>query len=168
MKKRSGDSTAVETGSARLWGMTLDNHLEDRVVAWLGDLGRDLPYTEQLYWRSYNIVPTGGVSETFFKRQILAEFTDFDRPEHVFKYLFHELKKSCDEKLGCPQCTRSSLCDCVTAPQASILPYAFMVAREGPSDLTGCWSTGDSGGLNHTSPCTPWNVCKHSKHCEQK
>jgi len=47
---------------AGLWGMSLDNHLDDYVVAWLGDLGRDLPYQEQLHWRSHNVAPTGRVS----------------------------------------------------------------------------------------------------------
>lgn len=83
-----------------LWGMTMDNHHEDRVVAWLGDLGRDLPYEEQLHWRSYNIPPAGGVSETFFKRQLLAQFTDSDRPEHVFKSRYNELADTCKQKLG--------------------------------------------------------------------
>lgn len=80
--------------------MTMDNHHEDRVVAWLGDLGRDLPYEEQLHWRSYNIPPAGGVSETFFRRQILAQFADSERPEHVFKSRYQELAEACNKKLG--------------------------------------------------------------------
>ena len=94
---------SVEDGYLRcggLWGMTMDNHHKDKVVAWLGDLGRDLPYAEQLFWRSYNVAPVGGVSETFFKRQILAQFTDSDRPEHNFKHLYQTLQESCTEKLG--------------------------------------------------------------------
>jgi len=83
-----------------LWSMTIDNHHDDRVVAWLGDLGRDLPYEEQLNWRSQNLPPTGGVSETFFKRQILAEFADSDRPEHVFHERYHALTEACRECLG--------------------------------------------------------------------
>ena len=29
-----------------LWRLTIDNHHDDKVCAWLGDLGQDLPYTE--------------------------------------------------------------------------------------------------------------------------
>lgn len=93
---------SVEDGYLRcggLWGMTMDNHHDDRVVAWLGDLGRDLPYEEQLHWRSYNIPPAGDVSDTFFKRQLLAQATDSDRPEHVFKSRYSELADTCQRKL---------------------------------------------------------------------
>ncbi len=94
---------SVEDGYLRcggLWGMMMDNHHEDRVAAWLGDLGRDLPYEEQLHWRSYNVAPVGGVSQTFFKRQLLAQATDSDRPEHVFKSRYNELIEMCQRKLG--------------------------------------------------------------------
>jgi hypothetical protein len=74
-----------------LWGMYLDNHHDDKVCTWLGDLGRDLPYEEQLHWRAHNIPPEGSVSETYYKRQLLAQFTDSDRLEHLFKQSYHDL-----------------------------------------------------------------------------
>ncbi|MYB59010.1 MAG: hypothetical protein F4X51_21745 [Gemmatimonadetes bacterium] len=83
-----------------LWCMWIDNNHDDKVCAWLGDLGRDLPYTEQLHWRSYNIPPEGGVSKTYFKRQILNQSADSDRPEHLFRIRYHELQKVCKESLG--------------------------------------------------------------------
>ena len=85
-----------------LWGMQMDNHHADKVCAWLGDLGRDLPYDEQLHWRSHNIADVGSVSETYFKRQILAQFTDSDRPEHNFVSLYSNLQHRCQEVLGWP------------------------------------------------------------------
>ena len=94
---------SVEDGYLRcgsLWGFTMDNHHHDRVIAWLGDLGRDLPYEEQLHWKSQNIPPTGGVSETFFRRQILAQFTDSDRPEHVFQQKYQGLATVCRDCIG--------------------------------------------------------------------
>ncbi|MFN0021819.1 MAG: hypothetical protein ACKVP0_26535 [Pirellulaceae bacterium] len=96
---------AVEPGYLRcagLWGMSLDNHLDDHVVAWLGDLGRDLPYQEQLHWRSFNIAPTGKMSGTFFRQQILAEWAETDRPEHLFKYEYGSLLKDSTQALGWP------------------------------------------------------------------
>jgi hypothetical protein len=94
---------SIESGILRcgsLWCVYIDNHFDDRVAAWLGDLGRDLPYEEQLHWRSFNIPPTGGVSETYFRRQILAQFADSDRPEHEFRTLYDRLQMSCKEYLG--------------------------------------------------------------------
>lgn len=96
--KYSVEDTILRCGC--LWSMHLDNHHDEKVCAWLGDLGRDLPYEEQLHWRSDNISPQGGMSETFSRRQLLAQATDSDRPEHVFQHQYHELVKACDECLG--------------------------------------------------------------------
>lgn len=87
-------------GCGYLWSMYLDNHHDDKVCAWLGDLGRDLPYEDQLHWRSHNIASPDGVSETYHRRQMLAQFTDSDRPEHVFQLKYGELTKACTEVLG--------------------------------------------------------------------
>ena len=84
------------------WAMHIDNHHSDKVCAWLGDLGRDLPYQEQLHWRAHNIPPEGAVSETLYKRQILAQPANSDRPEHVFRSKYSQLRKCCDERLGWP------------------------------------------------------------------
>ena len=83
-----------------LWSINIDNHHDDKVCAWLGDLGRDLSYEEQLHWRAYNGSPQGGVSETYFKRQILAEFTDSERLEHAFPRQYQELAEACEATLG--------------------------------------------------------------------
>jgi hypothetical protein len=96
--KYSVEDSYLRCGS--LWGMQMDNHHSDKVCAWLGDLGRDLPYNEQLQWRSHNILPVGNVSETYFKRQILAEFTDSVRPEHNFSVYYSKLQQVCLEVLG--------------------------------------------------------------------
>jgi hypothetical protein len=88
---------------AALWGMAMDNHLDDYVGVWLGDLGRDLPYEEQLYWRSFNVVPpASGMSKTFFENQVMAEWTDTDRPEHLFKREYSQLGEEGQESLGWP------------------------------------------------------------------
>jgi len=96
--KYSVEDAYLRCGS--LWGMNLDNHHDDKVCAWLGDLWRDLPYVEQLHWRSHNIAPFGSMSKTFIARKIDAEFTDSDRPEHVFQERYDHLARSCQEILG--------------------------------------------------------------------
>lgn len=83
-----------------LWGLQMDNHHPDRVVAWLGDLGRDLPFEEQLHWRAHNVAPRGGVSETYLRRQLLAQFTESNRPEDLFRRRYRELAEACETELG--------------------------------------------------------------------
>ena len=94
-----------------LWQVRIDNHHEDKVCAWLGDLGRDLPYTEQQHWRLYNTPPEGGVSETYFRRQILAQFTNSNQPEHLFRQRYRELQEACKEYLGWQLLLQLSLSD---------------------------------------------------------
>ena len=96
--KYSVEDSILRCGS--LWLLTLDNHHTDKVCAWLGDLGRDLPYQERLHWKSHNIQPQGHMSETFLRRQILAQPMDSERPEHLFKERYQELKEASQNHLG--------------------------------------------------------------------
>ena len=96
--KYTVEDSILRCGS--LWSVYIDNHHNDRVCAWLGDLGRDLPYSEQEHWRQHNIPPTGGASRTFFARQIEAQFANSDRPEYVFKQRYNDLQKACQTHLG--------------------------------------------------------------------
>ncbi len=84
----------------RLWIMAIDNQHDDKVCAWLGDLGRDLPYNERLHWKAHNVPPSGKMSDVFYKRQILAQEIDTDRPDLLFKERHDELKEACKEHLG--------------------------------------------------------------------
>lgn len=70
-----------------LWGLRMDNDHADRVVVHLGDLGY-LPFEEQLYWRSFNVQPDGGLSETAFRRGVLAEFADPAEPALAFRQAY--------------------------------------------------------------------------------
>lgn len=75
---------SVEDGFLRcagLWGLRLDNDLEDRVVVFLGDLGRDLPSPERDYWRSFNIPPDTDMSETGVRRAFGGQFADPQSPD---------------------------------------------------------------------------------------
>ena len=96
--KYTVEDSLLRCGS--LWSMYIDNHHDDIVCAWLGDLGRDLPYSEQTHWHQYNVPPTGGVSKTYFARQLGAQFTNSDRPEHIFKQRYNDLQKASQKQLG--------------------------------------------------------------------
>ena len=84
----------------RLWIMDIDNHHADKVCAWLGDLGRDLPYNEQLHWRAYNIPPEGSMSKIYLGRQLMVQAMESDQPDLLFKDQYDDLQELCRENLG--------------------------------------------------------------------
>ncbi|MGO9375132.1 MAG: hypothetical protein ACLQBD_23970 [Syntrophobacteraceae bacterium] len=85
-----------------LWSCQIDNDLGSYVVVFLGDLGRDLPYEERLHWRQFNIPPEGGISETNFRRSFLAQFTEPQAADLVFKDEYERLSKDWSAKFGWP------------------------------------------------------------------
>ncbi len=88
----NSDRYEVEDGLIRcggLWILRADNNHADHVVVFLGDLGRDIPVSEQRHWRPYNILPEERtLSETAFRRSFLGQFADATLPEHQFKYAY--------------------------------------------------------------------------------
>ena len=93
----------VEDGVLRcgsLWNIFIDNHHDDKVCAWLGDIGRSLPYREQRHWRTYNIPSTTDVSKIYRRRQLFCVATDSNRPEHVFQIRYQKLLETCQNHLG--------------------------------------------------------------------
>ncbi len=103
-KYYSSSEYEIQDGYLRrgsLWGLRLDNNQPNYVSVFLGDLGTDLPNKEQIYWKSYNIIPDGhSISDTNFKRSFLAEFSDSTNPEFIFKSKFETLQKAWSEKFG--------------------------------------------------------------------
>ena len=88
---------SVEDGYLRcqgIWGLKLDNNHNDYIIVFLGDLGRDLPSEEQMYWRSQNISPEGKISEVNFQRSFLAMPTDPQQIDLVFKLNFVKFSKN--------------------------------------------------------------------------
>lgn len=80
---------------ASLWGLKIDNNHPTHVVVMLGDLGRELPLSEQRYWRSYNVPPDGsGISEVNFRRNVLGEWTDAQAPDLVLKAAYKQARGS--------------------------------------------------------------------------
>lgn len=68
----------VEDGHLRcasLWSIRIDNDHEDRVIVFLGDLGRDLPSAERDYWRGFMIAPDSSMSETNIRRSFFGQPT---------------------------------------------------------------------------------------------
>jgi hypothetical protein len=82
-----------------LWGLPFGINNEGLVHVWLGDLGR-IPYEEQLHFRQYNVVPSGGLSEEFYRTQILAQFVESKDLVYNLQKLRDEINNLCESKLG--------------------------------------------------------------------
>jgi hypothetical protein len=96
----SVDDGVVKCGA--FWHLRLDNDHPDRVIVFLGDLGRDLPESERHHWLGYNIPPEGKMSETAYTRSFRGWFADPKSPDHVFKRLYQEVSREWQAKFGWP------------------------------------------------------------------
>ena len=88
-------------GCAGLWYLRMDNDRDDdKVIVWLGDLSHLPTYEEQLHWRAHNIASDARLSDTAFKTQILAEWSELNRTEHVFQKAYLTLEQLSTNNLG--------------------------------------------------------------------
>lgn len=76
------------------WHLRLDNDHSDYVAVFLGDLGGDLPESERLYWKGFNVAPSGPMSATYIRRSFLAEWVDAEQPHHLFKKAYVALQET--------------------------------------------------------------------------
>ncbi len=93
---------SVEDGFIKcgnLWCIFYGINSSGLVHVWLGDLGY-LPYEEQKHWRQYNVPPEGGIGETTYKRDLLAEFVEPDEIIHIFKNEFEKFSQIWRSKMG--------------------------------------------------------------------
>lgn len=87
---------------AGLWGVDIDNDHDDRVVVFLGDLGRDLPASERDYWRGFMIPPDASISESNFRRSFLGQFAEAASVDLRFRQLYAEANAAWKEAFGWP------------------------------------------------------------------
>ncbi len=102
------------------WSLRIDNNRSDVVISYLGYIGR-LPNIEQRYWRSFNIKPITHktvsspdaklwrregmprldlLSDVAYKRGVLAEFTQPEAIDLVFKDTIHKFYERFFERNG--------------------------------------------------------------------
>jgi hypothetical protein len=94
---------SVEDGYLRAsgqWGLRMDNNHKDFVVVFLGDLGTDLHYKEQLYWKSFNVEPAEAISDVTFRRNFLGQFTNPSKIDLLFKQELENFNKDWSEAFG--------------------------------------------------------------------
>lgn len=82
---------SVEDGHLRcqeFWVLKLDNNHHEYIIVFLGDLGTFLPSEEQIYWRSYNVLPDGHMSEVNLNRSFELCPAKPEQIDLVFKDCF--------------------------------------------------------------------------------
>jgi hypothetical protein len=84
------------------WDLRMDNDHPEYVIAWLRDLGQGLPTAEREHWRSYNILPDGGPSETFYTRNVRGWFHDPKMPDLRLKMLYGPTNEAWSKHYGWP------------------------------------------------------------------
>lgn len=82
-----------------LWSISYGLNGEGLVQVWLGDLGR-MPHDEQIHWRSFNVPPSGGVSESLYRQQILAQWVEVDDPVWQLVEATKKLNEAATTRLG--------------------------------------------------------------------
>jgi len=94
-----GDGLIRSSGA---WVLRIDNGLPEYVAVFLGDLGGDLPYREQQYWKAFNIPPPGPLSETAIRRSFLGQWAESGKVEHRFQAAYIDLNAAWDQQHGWP------------------------------------------------------------------
>lgn len=91
--------TEMDLFCGGLWSMPIGVNSAGLVTVYLGDLAK-LPYVEQLYWKSFNVLPEGGISKDKFERDFEAKFASPTTPEYLLKKSYDDINKSWKEKFG--------------------------------------------------------------------
>jgi len=81
-----------------LWGLRLDNNHPQYVIAMLGDLGTYIPQAERRHWRQYNVVSSGGLSDTTLRRWFLSLPANPEAPDLRFKLAYSQFRRYWREK----------------------------------------------------------------------
>jgi hypothetical protein len=100
-KRYKVDFTLHTFGCLNLWGERFDINNTGLVNIYLGDLAH-LPYEEQMYWKTFNVLPDGGISEARFKADFEGKFSDSKDPIHCFKQAFKTLQQRFKNNFGVP------------------------------------------------------------------
>jgi hypothetical protein len=83
------------------WQLRIDNNSKDHVCVFLGDLGKDLPHSEQKYWKCFNIgAEDKKMSKTYFERSVLGQWSNPESPDLIFKSVFERFQNEWFEKFG--------------------------------------------------------------------
>lgn len=100
------DRYSIEAGIIRCgtrWMLFIDNESAEYISAYLGDLGRDLPDSnEQKHWKTYNIAIDGKLSKSKFERDFMSIPSSSDNPVFKFQHKYESVNKVFEAKVGWP------------------------------------------------------------------
>ncbi len=107
LQKYISDPTKYKIGDGylkcgALWRLSIDVDHRNYVMAYLGDLGRDLPECEQDYWKSFNVLTDERISKSSFMRDFMNTAMSTKIADVQFKNVYKELNDVWREKLGWP------------------------------------------------------------------
>jgi hypothetical protein len=85
-----------------LWHLDMDTNPAGLVEVYLGDLGTYLPSEERRHWVSYNVPPEGGMNESRFRNDFLAQFTDSDDPIGLLREALGDVSREATRLWGRP------------------------------------------------------------------
>jgi len=92
------DSTIYKIG---YWHLKIDNNSKDHICVFLGDLGRDLPNSEQKYWKCFNIGSEDKeMSKTYYERSMLGQWSNPESPDLIFKGVFERFQNDWFDRFG--------------------------------------------------------------------
>jgi hypothetical protein len=94
----------VEDGQIQIGDYTLradTNHSEFAIV-FLGDLGKDIPFSEQRYWKLFNVIPSGEMSRTEYQRSLLGNFAEPEAEQFILRNRYNDLQESWERNFGWP------------------------------------------------------------------
>ena len=83
------------------FSLKCDNDRPDYIWAFLKDL-RCLPYSEQLHWASYDMLPLETPPSDFYKESQISWNARSSSPDFVFRHLFTEVNRLWHNKFGWP------------------------------------------------------------------
>lgn len=86
------------------WSVEIDNINPDRVMVYLGDLGRDLPESERMHFLNYEISPTDqAISEEVIAQDFFNAWLDeTEGPISSFIIAYEKLSKAWNKSFGFP------------------------------------------------------------------
>ena len=88
--------------SSDFFSISVDNDLKENVAVRLRDL-MSLPYREQQYWKSFNIIGDYKISNSFVSTMYLGNWdADIDSPDLRFKEIYVEFNNKWEKKFGWP------------------------------------------------------------------
>jgi len=102
LQKYLNDSRIYTVGSRHIshlgiWGLPYGENKAGLIHVHLGDL-QYIPHNEQRYWKTFNVPPKGGMSDSSFRADYMAEFVDSEDNIHSLLKLHEEINKKFEEK----------------------------------------------------------------------